>query len=290
MDASVKSKIAIAGTGPVARAFAKLLIGIGQPPAYILSRDRGTANTVAHDLGNKVEGATYSVLPPDVSHLLLAVPDVAVHSVAAHFEEMPGLEVAVHTAGGLSLEALHNLANQGTSTAVLHPLQTLPKQVFVPLTGAPFAVWGSGPAAAWSEQLVAKANGQLLRMAPEHQALYHAAAVMASNQLLALLDSSEYLFECAGIAREQARRALHPLVTTTIEGSLRAGPESALTGPVARGDAGTVHSHLLALAEAPAEIRNLYVSASHRLVTMAKRKGLSPEKLAQVEAALMMEG
>ena len=73
--------------------------------------------------------------------------------------------------------------------------------------------------------------------------LYHAAAVMASNYIGALIHASVTTLEAVGITRSAALTALSPLAKTSLENSLRLGPVEALTGPIERGDSATVLAH-----------------------------------------------
>ena len=286
MVSEERHRIAIAGTGAVARAFGRLLIEAGDPAAYILSRDTGRGRAAADAIGAGIRAASYEAVPKQLSRLIIAVPDSAIAPVASAFTNHPGLQVALHTSGNSGLDALDSLAQAGISCGIIHPLQTVTHRSPNALKGAAFSTWGTGLAARWSEQIVQAARGTLLRIAPEHRSAYHAAAVMASNHVLALLDSSEWLLERAGVPRTAARHALSLLLRTTVEGGLKDGPVSALTGPVSRGDAATVRSHLNALLDAPPDIRNLYRSASERTLDLARRKGLDEDQAAQVEAAL----
>jgi predicted short-subunit dehydrogenase-like oxidoreductase (DUF2520 family) len=110
--------------------------------------------------------------------------------------------------------------------------------------------------------------------------LYHAGAVFASNYLVTALAEAERLLVLAGLPRETAREALVPLARATLENVAAMGPEAALTGPVARGDAATVKRHRAVLA---AEDRRLYDALARATLALAKSKGLSPA----AEAALL---
>ena len=126
----------------------------------------------------------------------------------------------------------------------------------------------------------------MLHVAAEHMSTYHAAAVMASNSLMAVIDASLVLMELAGIERALARGALESLSRTSLDNAFRHGPAAALTGPVARGDATTVAAHLDALDHAPPSVGALYRSAADHLLELARQRGLSAPRLATVESVL----
>jgi predicted short-subunit dehydrogenase-like oxidoreductase (DUF2520 family) len=121
--------------------------------------------------------------------------------------------------------------------------------------------------------MVVLLEGKPLLIAAGKRPLYHAAAVMASNYVVALIDSAVILMEEAGVEPELALRALGPLLRASTENTLEAGPASALTGPIHRGDVGTVMAHLEALAEVPEAVRELYRRAGLHTAELAERKG-----------------
>ncbi len=139
------------------------------------------------------------------------------------------------------------------------------------LRGAAFAVSGDGPGVEWAEQIVKLLEGQVLRIRPDARPLYHAAAVMASNYA-GLIDAAQSLLAtAAGEDGDSALRALAPLVRTAVENIFERGPVAALTGPIERGDAGTVRLHLEALASAPRHIQDLHRAAGLHTLDVARR-------------------
>jgi predicted short-subunit dehydrogenase-like oxidoreductase (DUF2520 family) len=116
--------------------------------------------------------------------------------------------------------------------------------------------------------------------------LYHAAAVMASNSVLALVDASQQLLEMSGVDACTALAAIAPLLRASIQNALRLGPVPALTGPVARVDISTLLAHRQALTAASESIRNLYKASALQTVEMAKQRGMPREQATQIEESL----
>jgi predicted short-subunit dehydrogenase-like oxidoreductase (DUF2520 family) len=170
----------------------------------------------------------------------------------------------------------------------LHPLQTIasPEQGVESLRGVAFAVSGDKPALAWAERIVSALEGEALRIAERRRPHYHAAAVMASNYLVGVLDAAVVLMEAAGIDEPTARRALAPLARTSASNVLEKGSLDALTGPLRRGDRGTIVTHLAALAQSPASVQGLYRAAGRHLLTMARRGGLPEAQAAELDSLL----
>jgi predicted short-subunit dehydrogenase-like oxidoreductase (DUF2520 family) len=136
----------------------------------------------------------------------------------------------------------------------LHPLQTISgvqKRGPSPFLRCGCAVAGTTPEALATAEALALALGMRpFEIADEHRAAYHAAASVASNFLVTLEAAAERIAGEAGLAPDDARALLAPLVRTTVENWAAHGPERALTGPVARGDDATVARQRAAVPEA----------------------------------------
>ena len=196
--------------------------------------------------------------------------------------------VVLHTSGADGPELLRVLAERGVSCGVLHPLQTIADRSrgVAALRGASYGVSGDVEALEWAEQLVAAAGGTALRIPPGGFASYHAGAVMASNALVAAIDAAVVLLGAAGVERKAALQAMRPLCLTSAANAVDIGPEAALTGPVQRGDAATIRSHVAALANCPPYVADLYRASSRALLDIARRRGLTETAAKAVEEAL----
>jgi len=258
----------------MAQALGRLLKLHGELVLRVASRTPEQARRAADFIGAGVQPATYNELG---GRIILCVPDDALESVAATLSD--AARIVLHTSGSRGPEALDVLSRRGVACGSLHPLQTVPSpQAGVErLPGCVFAVGGDEAAAEWAQQVVSLVNGSTILIAPGCHSLYHAAAVMASNYVSALLGAAESLMAMAGVSREQALPALAPLVRAAVENAVTLGPMAALTGPVQRGDARTVASHLEALRTAPAEVVDLYRAAGRQTLTMARERGLPDE-------------
>ncbi|HEX5980506.1 MAG TPA: Rossmann-like and DUF2520 domain-containing protein [Thermoleophilaceae bacterium] len=217
----------------------------------------GTALGAAlRGVGVQVEGpAGRGEVPRDCGAIVLCVPDAEIPAAAA---TVAGAAPLVgHTSGATRLDAL---AAAGGAAFGLHPLQTFPAgsqpDVF---KGAGCAIAGTTPEALDFAVRLA----ELLGMTPfeiddEGRAAYHAAASVASNFTVTLLAAAERIAAGAGLAPHEARALLAPLVRRTVESVAELDPERALTGPIARGDHGTVEAQRRALEEAAPELLELF--------------------------------
>jgi predicted short-subunit dehydrogenase-like oxidoreductase (DUF2520 family) len=202
-------------------------------------------------------GADVARAAEGVDLLVLAVPDDAIAASAASVEPVASTVVA-HLAGSLGLDALAPHHRR----AAVHPLVSLPNEAVGAdrlLGGAWFAVAGD----AIATQLVAALGGRSFTVEDRDRARYHAAAVIASNHLVALLDQVASVAPL-GVPFD----AYLDLGRSTVENVAALGPVAALTGPAARGDTATIERHLAALD--PSE-RALYEALAARCAQMAGR-------------------
>jgi predicted short-subunit dehydrogenase-like oxidoreductase (DUF2520 family) len=191
-----------------------------------------------------------------VDLLVIATPDGSITEVARSVEPRSGTVVA-HLAGSLGLAALH----PHPARAALHPLVAMPSSAVGTrrlLDGAWFAVAGDPLA----RRVVDDLGGRWFEVADEHRAAYHAAAVIASNHVVALLGQAERVAATAGVPLA----AYLDLVRATVQNVAELGPAAALTGPAARGDWATIDRHLAALAPGEREAYEALVRAARRLV------------------------
>ena len=222
-------------------------------------------------------------VPDALTGILIAVPDDA---ISAAVEELVSVALpegvpVLHASGSQSLDVLAPLAARGHPVGGMHALAAIadPVEGADRLRGATFGVEGEGAARALAERLVAACGGRVLAIRPGGKALYHAAAVVASNYAVALLSVAERLMAEAGVPAEESQPALAALAAGAVENVAARGPAAALTGPVARGDAATVRRHLARLSGAD---RDLYCLLGREALKLAMARGLDPAAAARL--------
>jgi predicted short-subunit dehydrogenase-like oxidoreductase (DUF2520 family) len=194
---------------------------------------------------------------------LVAVPDDAIAGTGERLARAveradatrPGC--AAHCAGAHPARLLDPLSRTGIPCGSWHPAMTFRGVPDDPdaLAGAVVAVEGDPPAVALLERLSDALGVARIAVATGRKADYHAALVLAANGRVALDAAAARLLREAGLDEATARSVLGPLVERVEENLRAAFPEEALTGPVARGDAGTVRRQLAALADRPDLLR-----------------------------------
>ena len=204
--------------------------------------------------------------PVDAAHgvdvLVVATPDDVVAEVAAAVRPS-ATTVVVHLSGSLGLDVLAGHPRRGS----LHPLVPLPTPAIGAgrlASGITFAVAGDPAARAMADAL----GGTVVEVADEDRAAYHAAAVIASNHLVALMGQVERVASTAGLPLD----AFAGLLRAAAEDALALGPRQALTGPAARGDWDTVERHRAVIASMPAPRTEL--AGYDAMVALARRLSL----------------
>lgn len=225
-------------------------------------------------------------IPPETTVLILAVPDDALHEVANEVAQRgpaPPACVALHLSGALSTDVLGPMNGAGYTVGSVHPLQTVadPWSGVERLRGCAYAIAGAPGALTAARRIVAALNGQPLVIPPALRPLYHAAAVFASNYVLAAAATVARALAEAGIPEEEAVAAALPLMRGTMDNVEQLGLGAALTGPVARGDVDTVRLHLSRLS---ARERRLYSALGLETVQLARAVGLDPTRASALES------
>lgn len=277
------------GAGRVGTAFAVLLGRAGHTTVAVAGRDATPARAAIWLPG-------IPVLEPQAAARLgelvvLAVPDDATENVLRAVVDAgaigPGMWVA-HTSGALGLDVLEPARSAGGRRLALHPLQTLPdvERAIASIPGCTMAVTADDEeGSSLGASLALDLGATSFRLAEEHRSLYHAAAVFASNHVVATSAVAERLFRDAGVPDPLA--AMAPLQSATVQNVARIGPVAALTGPAVRGDAGTVARNLGALAANAPDTVAAYVAMCRVALDVATAGGrLEPEGRAAVEEVL----
>ena len=191
----------------------------------------------------------------EVDLVVIATPDDAIASVASSIDVVPSTVVA-HLSGSRGLDVLAPHVRRGA----LHPLMTLPDEQTGArlLRGAWFAVAGDP----FVHEVVGALDGRWFTVVDDRRAIYHAAASVAANHVVALLGQVERLAREAGVPFA----AFFDIIRAAVDNTERLGPAAALTGPAARGDLDTIRRHLAALPEDERAAYEVMVAQARRLV------------------------
>ncbi len=279
----IAPRIAIIGPG-------RLGTGIG-----ILSHRAGDA--VTYVVGRSIESARRAVLaigagephdriawtrPVDVVWITTGDDelDAAIADLAARVDagDVPPLSdtLVLHASGARSSAILAALRDRGARVASLHPLASFADPASAADAFAGTHCFFEGDAAARPELVrrIEAFGGIAAEVDAESKALYHAAAALASNGLVAMLDVSRAMMRSAGVDESAAEAAIVPLVAGTVRNVERRGIRGALTGPVERGDLAVIRAHVDALdADADPTRIAVYRSLARAAAELALARG-----------------
>jgi predicted short-subunit dehydrogenase-like oxidoreductase (DUF2520 family) len=177
----------------------------------------------------------------------------------------------------------------GTRAGTFHPLVSFADvdRSVAALQGATVAIEGDEQLAGLLAEMAEAIGAVPVRLAPGSKAAYHAAAVLAAGGFVALLDSIVELGRVAGLDESGALAIYGRLVEQTLGNARALGVARALTGPLARGDLGTLDRHLSALQIHAPTTLPLYVAAAEREIALAEGRGsLAPEVAAAMRTRL----
>lgn len=256
-------------------------------PDAVIGRDPARAEEAADFIGAAGRGSTCLGDACDSDLVLLAVPDNALGTIARQLAETQRLHpqaVLIHFSG---IHPASILRDQGDSSRFgalsIHPLQSFadPERGYRALDGVPCAIEGDEHLLALAQNIAQDLGGVAFTLKSDQKALYHAAACIASNYLVTLVDAAEKVLGACNFSADEARRLLGPLLQTTARNIAETGATAALTGPIARGDTRTVHRHLQDLDAKLPEQARLYRLLGQLTVDVAKQKGTLSATAAQ---------
>lgn len=281
--------VGIVGAGAVGTALGVAIGRAGWQVAAVASRDAGRRDRFC----SLVPGARAFIEPEavldEVELAILAVPDDAIASVLEPLRLYSG-QTLVHTSGLLGAEVLQPALAAGSHIGAFHPLVSFTADVersVASLTGATIALEGDDLIMGMLADLAAAIGGVAVRLPSGTKPAYHAAAVLASGGLVALIDGIVTLAATAGLDEHGAVTIYGRLMEQTLANARANGVAAALTGPIVRGDVGTVEAHLEVMRRLAPEVVDLYRAAAERELRIAvERRALSPEGAERVRGAL----
>jgi len=300
-----KPSVAVIGAGRLGQAFAIALQSYGYAVVALVARSRQKAEKAAALLKTTfgqghgktsprslVFGANQLGQLPETDLVLITTPDDAIQETAQRLSSLwkgRKRNTVLHTSGALSSEALAPLAEKGFQTGSIHPLVSVSEPVSgaAALHGAFFCIEGTGKAKRLAEAIVRDLAGHSFTIKPESKALYHAAAVMASPHLTALVDLAVEMLSACGLSKTRAQEVFMPLLESTVNNLKTSNPQQALTGTFARGDGATVRRHLDALSgKELAQASAVYKLLGLHSLQLAEKNGLDAKLLIEISKLL----
>ncbi len=281
------TRVAILGPGRVGTTLALAL----PQPAYEVVAVAGRGQAALRSFHERVPGA--KELPAAeaaraADFVLVTVADDALVGLVRRVVAEDGVSEGsrwVHTAGGYGHDVLHPAHLAGAAVAACHPAQTFfdPDTALAALPGTAWAVTADEGDLGWARVLVTDLHGSPVTVRARDRTLYHTGLAVGANGTASVVTLARDLLLGAGV-REPAA-FLGPLVSAAASGAAARGA-AALTGPVRRGDAGTVDRHLAELSAELPEAAGAYVALARLALSQAVRAGLDPDRAAAVAERL----
>src|SRR5690554_1323017 len=285
MSRRERRKIGVIGPGRVGSAFALGLFKAGWTICQVYGRRWEHAETLARWIKSGVASGLSQVIA-EAELILVTVPDDIIpgmaQDIAAGRESLEG-KIFFHTSGVLETVVLHPIKEKGGVIGSIHPLQTFADREhgWQALAGSWFALDGQERALFYGEELARAVGGKSFVLESGTKPLYHAAACIASNYLVTLEYIAASLFQLCGVKKDDFYDLIGPLLERTVVNIKKRGVSSALTGPVSRGDSGTVDIHLKSLQHLTPEFVDFYQIMLDHTVKLAREHGYIQEETAK---------
>lgn len=267
-------KVGFIGAGKVATAFGLFLKDHGHKIIGYYSRSQQSAENSCI----LTEASVYDemrLLLNDCDVVLITTPDTVIEDVAKEIAKLSNNQCTLgHMSGALSTELF---TKHGIETPVfsLHPLQAFAtiEQGRLDLKTCTFAIEGQHSGIEEAKKLMSKCSNRVVTLEKEQKAMYHAAACVTSNYMMAVTALAEQMILTFDPTNEIGLEAYKHLMTGAINNAIEFGSEKALTGPIARGDISTVKTHLSAMTDE--QMKKDYSTLGMMTVALAEKHKLT---------------
>jgi len=267
-------KVGFIGAGTVGTAMAVRLSQRGYQVVAAASRTYASAEKLAAAVNGCRAYPDLQDTADKADFVFITTPDAAIGQVAGQLKWRKGQSV-VHCSGADSLDILASVTSFGAVPGGFHPLQTFasPAQAIENLPGSTFGIEAAEPLLGTLKQMANDLHGSWVVLKAGDKVLYHAAAVISCNYLVTLTKLATDLWQNFGVPPSRAIEALMPLLRGTLNNLSNVGLPNALTGPIARGDVGTVEKHLAALGKSSPRLLSTYKELGMQTIPIAVAKG-----------------
>jgi predicted short-subunit dehydrogenase-like oxidoreductase (DUF2520 family) len=290
MTESKQRDIGFIGTGTVGTALAVRLSDKGYPVVAVYSREKQSAQRLAEQVPGCSAYENAQATADNADLIFITTPDDAIAQVASDIQWHRGQGV-VHCSGADSLGILEPAKRHGAFVAGFHPLQTFASvaHAIENIPGSTFAIEAEEPLLSLLKDMAHALGGNWVRLAAGDKVVYHAAAVIACNYLVTLVKLSTDLWHSFGVGTPEATQALLPLLRGTLNNIQNVGIPKCLTGPIARGDLGTVEKHIAALELSAPDILPTYRELGRQTIPISLAKGKIDKSRAKELQTLLKE-
>lgn len=288
---TIKDSIAIIGMGKVGTAVGVLLRSAGYEIVAVASRSAASAENGVKYTGGEIFTSVADAAS-QAECVFVTTGDDAIASVCEKISKEGGVRAGkkiVHMSGAGGLDLLESARRAGAHVASIHPIQSFAdvEGALKNIPGTTFGVTADDEIKDWAVQIVRDLGGASFFVSDVDRPLYHAAACMASNYLVTLMYMVESVYETVGLSREEAIKSFWPLVTGTIRNIEAHGTVQSLTGPISRGDVGTVEKHIETFRDRLPEFLDMYrIMGAFAADIGLEKKTLTRERAKEIKSLL----
>ena len=267
----IMTTIGFIGAGKVGTNLGKYLTLNGSNVSGYYSKSKSSAVDAA-EFTNSRTFESLAALAEASDWIFITTTD---HDIASVWNQLSTLNLAnkaiCHCSGSLSSLVFTGIEATGATGYSIHPMHAFADRYdsYKTLSASSMSIEGEGAHKNALIELFESAGNTVLTLKTDKKPLYHTANVVAANFVLALIDKSAAYFAECGVDKDDALKALMPLIRNNIDNIAKAGTTGALTGPIERNDLGTVSAHLKAI---PKEDTVLYKEISKELLSIAGSK------------------
>jgi predicted short-subunit dehydrogenase-like oxidoreductase (DUF2520 family) len=267
--------VGVIGAGRVGAVLGAALAGAGHRVVAVSGLSDAAKARIARLLPDTANLPADEVARVATDLLIISVPDDALATVVAGLAGTGALrpgQVVAHTSGAHGLAVLEPATARGARPLALHPAMTFTgrRADLDRLAGASFGATAPEDLRPFATRLAADLGAAVEWVAEADRQLYHAALAHGANHLVTLVNEALDRLRDARVVHPE--RVLGPLLEAALQNTLRMG-DAALTGPVSRGDAGTVAQHLDRLAATAPESVPPYLALARRTADRAIASG-----------------
>ena len=282
------SRIGFIGSGAVGGSLAVALSSQGYPVVAAASRTFASAEGLARRVPGCVAYKTGQEVADNADLVFITVPDDAIGPVSSAISWRKAQGV-IHCSGAASLDVFESAVQQGAIAGAAHPLQAFSsvEEGVKNLPGITYGIEGNDEMRAFLRQLALDLKGNPVFLQSEDKPLYHASVVMLGGILIGYAAAASELWKHLGIDRGQALQSLLQIMKGSAANMEAQGIPSAVAGPYARGDIGTIRKHLQAVQSRAPEMLSAYCEVARVGIPFSVEKGtLTPERAEEIRRLL----
>lgn len=277
-------RIGFVGAGRVGKSLAFLFKRAKHDVVGVHTRTKSSGEEFKRFVGNGKTFKSLKGLAEEAEVVFITTNDDAIKEVCDELSQyLSSDQIVFHCSGLLTTKVLEPARKKGCEVGAVHPVQAVPNPHYgvMNIPNSYFDIQCTTGAELVAERLVKDLKCTPVKMSCEEKLNNHLASCLVSNYCVALFEAALQLYD----DDRQGLKVLSPLAKQTITNLENLGPLRALTGPVMRGDVGTVEKHLGLIKDE--RLLEVYKTAGLLILELARKRGkISPQQALRVEELL----